>query len=889
MSVESIIQPPPFGSTEEADEFIRNHELSENQKFFIKRKRTHNSPDVACVSKCNIRWDFNLASGVYCDGIPYMIIADQIRVCQYGPPKKQEDAPDSDEEENWRKRKKRVNKKVNCPAKIWTKTIMKFPEYKADVFDGGVRKCDRKRLSMKLKREFDDETQRFLMVFVQILNTHDHEGLNGNTTVTEDWTTLEDSTTVDGLTPNTPDNSMDMKTPKRTPVKKSVMKPYGKRMRFSDSKPKGQILKRGATLRGRNLMKLALEFKDADDQIPFPLAQPRMNKTLESMTELELVTLYHDLTGEVPNEIFAVSNKDYCQDSLIILLHLCICAANALIENDYEDSVHPSIRIKGTEHIFTPVVCEAIDCVSIGDHMHCPLCSCCEAYTDSTLLKKHFTQKHLQNSIEFSGLKILRCLDSCEVEGNKNKQDGHWHCWKCKLCHSKRVSCLKHFMGHLKNSEPIVQVEILQNVNLCVKSGHITHDINCLLAFNSIAHEIALETGETSAEITQTFKKLAQSSDPGVPKKHHYVVSQGDGHGLIHNEQQNAVMYIQDDNIASLLTLGQDGEVVLGYNDETDIDRLRCVIRELEQKCTSLEKTNMIQKSRIQFLTEKTESQEKAMSELNMKYQDLLTRYESMEKTDQPETIGGGSNNEEDTAVGSITEEESSTSTADNTKIDTPIDTLGESTSKGPFRHDLFKQSLEGLKSHMKQKRTKMTEASEDDTDGLNDIKNHLSSIKKDIEQLKIAALLTNQQSQSNIVGGSPMFSGLNVSNVNNASQNLAMMLEGKTLSLSNGGGQSPNVSSLGSKFTVNSPSACPKQQKSTPANKIMTVHKLVKKTGEAANDASDDTSGKKMVLTKKNNTVVVALKPGSTASLSRGEIEELVNSAVKKMGHDKE
>jgi hypothetical protein len=77
-----------------------------------------------------------------------------------------------------------------------------------------------------------------------------------------------------------------------------------------------------------------------------------------------------------------------------------------LVSFSFVFQTHPSVRVKGTEDIFTPVQCLELDCAIIEAHMHCPLCAKTDCYTDPSLLKAHFKNRHVDKAIEFAGINM---------------------------------------------------------------------------------------------------------------------------------------------------------------------------------------------------------------------------------------------------------------------------------------------------------------------------------------------------------------------------------------------------------------------------------------------------------------------------------------------------
>jgi hypothetical protein len=65
-----------------------------------------------------------------------------------------------------------------------------------------------------------------------------------------------------------------------------------------------------------------------------------------------------------------------------------------------------------------------------------------------------------------SGMKILRCLDTCQIEtkylNNKTFRYGHWHCFACSNAIEKRPDCFIHYKRHLNEFGSSFQVHIAQ-------------------------------------------------------------------------------------------------------------------------------------------------------------------------------------------------------------------------------------------------------------------------------------------------------------------------------------------------------------------------------------------------------------------------------------------
>ncbi|KAG7477237.1 hypothetical protein MATL_G00092030 [Megalops atlanticus] len=132
---------------------------------------------------------------------------------------------------------------------------------------------------------------------------------------------------------------------------------------------------------------------------------------------------------------------------------------------------HPSVRIKGTEHSYNPVLCQDETCSAKakGSHMHCPFCSIAEAYQDPVILRAHYRVKHVDKGIDFAGLKVLRCCNHCEIvgtiKGEKKFKGAHWHCYRCRNGFNRRDEAIKHYKTHFRNPHTTFQIQITQEVN----------------------------------------------------------------------------------------------------------------------------------------------------------------------------------------------------------------------------------------------------------------------------------------------------------------------------------------------------------------------------------------------------------------------------------------
>ncbi|XP_045172227.2 uncharacterized protein LOC123534180 [Mercenaria mercenaria] len=615
--------PRPFRSVEEAYAFVKSHEIATNNKYVVAKSKGITTQDLSSLESYKIQWEY--ASGMKAgsekvdDGIPFINLGIELRNCQFGPPRKRsktqptEDSEDTSNQEVMsgaeknqpttgspvKKRRAQPSKKLNCLSQVKIKKIMKFPEYAVEV--GKEYPSNFKsELGKQLKANFSEDTKRYILVYVHIDNDHNHE----TTPIEEQHKHKKIVHVVDKGCTRLSGVAVPNIVPKR-----------------------GPLLKKWASLKGKNLMDLAMQFKTTF-VLPAPLAQAKPDQKLENMGDQELLSLYHDITGEMPNNMFSIANKEFTTLNLRLLLHLCIMFANAACDASRQSQVHPSVRIKGTESNFTPVQCLEIDCAIVDPHMHCPFCAKTDSYTDPSLLKTHYTNRHVNKAIEFAGLRILRCYDICEVAG-KNKgcktfKGGHWHCYKCPNGLDKRNSVYAHYQSHLKNYESSFQIQVAQDVNPSMCGFTVPHEID-------VSH-VPWESYNTSASLNTVSTTTRPNSCSSSLKRSYADTSLGGLETIDHT-----AMYVQDDGIGNVTSTYNAQEIpttgnetyVITVPDSAELAELKARVQELEMSCKELEKQKAVQKSHIELLQKRDADQTKLVQELKLEKQNLVAELDT--------------------------------------------------------------------------------------------------------------------------------------------------------------------------------------------------------------------------------------------------------------------
>ncbi|KAK1803683.1 hypothetical protein P4O66_021094, partial [Electrophorus voltai] len=254
----------------------------------------------------------------------------------------------------------------------------------------------------------------------------------------------------------------------------------------------------------------------------------------------------HGLHVLVPREIYDTLLEQMCEGRGLI------SHASELIQrlqthgrHHMQVHAHPSVRIRGTEHTYTPVLCQDDKCDARdkGVHMHCPLCTVGEAYQDPIILRAHFRIKHVDKGIDFAGLKVLRCCNHCEIvgtiKGEKRFKGAHWHCYRCRNGFNRRDEAVKHYRTHFRNPHTTFQIQVTQvrtsdgtpgagrkgergSSTAMIMSGRIA-DVNCRQYYSGSAeaHEraysglaVSVGSGPAAAGSVIAQSLLTTASDP---------------------------------------------------------------------------------------------------------------------------------------------------------------------------------------------------------------------------------------------------------------------------------------------------------------------------------------------------------------------------------------
>uniref|UniRef100_A0A8B9RGY4 Zgc:193801 n=1 Tax=Astyanax mexicanus TaxID=7994 RepID=A0A8B9RGY4_ASTMX len=325
---------------------------------------------------------------------------------------------------------------------------------------------------------------------------------------------------------------------------------------------------------------------------------------------------------------------------------------------------HPSVRIRGTEHTYSPVLCqdEKCDGCEKGVHMHCPLCTAGEAYQDLIILRAHFRNKHVDKGIDFAGLKVLRCCNHCEIvgtiKGEKRFKGAHWHCYRCRNGFNRRDEAIKHYKTHFRNPHTTFQIQVTQDVNcrqyysssteanvkaysgLAVSSGG-----DATAAVGSIVTQPVLTTtSDTEGTTLLTVEPKEDGESNGIPlgaeeevgssqhaseRTQTLVLMDPDGHtgSLIYDEATGILTEQSGESLEKrLLEVNQQIDT-LRQEKESMEKNLRTEIKQLKEQVASLVQANVKMFEELQAYQCPDHSQQrvtKLMETLQAQHKELL-------------------------------------------------------------------------------------------------------------------------------------------------------------------------------------------------------------------------------------------------------------------------
>ncbi|GFR93529.1 protein TAPT1 homolog isoform X2 [Elysia marginata] len=231
--------------------------------------------------------------------------------------------------------------------------------------------------------------------------------------------------------------------------------------------------------------------------------------------------------------------------------------------------------------------------------MHCPLCVKTDAYQDPVILKAHYRVKHVDKGIDFAGLKILRCVDQCDIvgiiKGEKRFKGAHWHCYRCRNGFNRRDEAIKHYKTHFRNPQTTFQIQITQDLNSPpeIRSHEDHHhgmQDNFGRVHNPMETIIRPAISQQAVQITEpnVLKTVANSIHHGktLQKVKHEPLEKGDG--SVGQGDEETIMIIQGTQLETALAshiidsgdLGQLGKTAIDPNLSWEI---RCRMEEEEK------------------------------------------------------------------------------------------------------------------------------------------------------------------------------------------------------------------------------------------------------------------------------------------------------------------
>ncbi|XP_035692210.1 uncharacterized protein LOC118426759 [Branchiostoma floridae] len=335
---------------------------------------------------------------------------------------------------------------------------------------------------------------------------------------------------------------------------------------------------------------------------------------------------------------------------------------------------HPSVRLKGTELNYTPQSCIDQTCANRNSvHYHCPLCTKADSYGDPVILKAHFRVKHVDKSIEFAGLKVLRCCKSCEIvgviKGEKRFKGAHWHCYRCRNGFNRRDEAVKHYKTHFRHPQTTFQIQIPNELmdpepgDSLLEASSASHTLTTTTSQFSSIHPVLTEAVMTTAQLTndgkgetavpngvaaneivattdgQTYVIIPENAQGDLGADHCEVVSYEaqsdmvDAHGLSQDDLEGT---LTQDNIIRLLEqrrqLQTEVEQLQAQNQQLQVDRenmekqLREEIAQLKQQVQDLSSSSPSLSDRQRTQQEHPEDTQvqELIEKLNREHRQLL-------------------------------------------------------------------------------------------------------------------------------------------------------------------------------------------------------------------------------------------------------------------------
>ncbi|KAJ8044101.1 hypothetical protein HOLleu_11473 [Holothuria leucospilota] len=135
---------------------------------------------------------------------------------------------------------------------------------------------------------------------------------------------------------------------------------------------------------------------------------------------------------------------------------------------------HPTVRLKGSEHLWQPIICTDKNCENRDrkNHVHCPLCQNGSCSTDLAYIKMHFRVKHVDEGLDCkTGFYSLKCYRHCKITNLRKEKllkTPHWHCYKCRNAFIRKDDLIIHHLSHRvhkNNGKVTTHVVVQKDIN----------------------------------------------------------------------------------------------------------------------------------------------------------------------------------------------------------------------------------------------------------------------------------------------------------------------------------------------------------------------------------------------------------------------------------------
>ncbi|XP_053373995.1 uncharacterized protein LOC128546738 [Mercenaria mercenaria] len=165
-----------FSSYEDADHFIEEYEIESGYRHVKQKSKRTQETDITSIGEHKLLLvDKSQKGPTIGSECVFVVVGTELRECMHGM-KRQKRKEKEHIDHDYRKSRTRAQdtKKMGCQAKIYIKTILKFPDYKFPEVD---TKHNRTLITKRLKQEFSSTTRKVIQVIVKVVGEHSYHDI----------------------------------------------------------------------------------------------------------------------------------------------------------------------------------------------------------------------------------------------------------------------------------------------------------------------------------------------------------------------------------------------------------------------------------------------------------------------------------------------------------------------------------------------------------------------------------------------------------------------------------------------------------------------------------------------------------------------------------------